>query len=233
MNLFADALDILFRIEHEDNKLQINTNYWLQWYLKVFVKYLVIGGVITVLSVFIFSDQITAYVGTIAIGAPIMYAMIRLQFELKDIQKIQMLFSITFSKDGIEIEPIQKSTLTSFFLERPIRSREFLIIPTDAIIDIAICPHEDRWGDTYYSIITKFENDGDIAYLPLSPRLRKKEQLLSVLALIGAYYLQDEQDGVNCNSIRTLFGKGIDLGSVDELWPHEDWKLVLTQKENL
>ena len=116
MNLFADALDILFRIEHEDNKLQINTNYWLQWYLKVFVKYLVIGGVITVLSVFIFSAQITAYVGTIAIGAPIMYAMIRLQFELKDIQKIQMLFSITFSKDGIEIEPIQKSTLTSFFL---------------------------------------------------------------------------------------------------------------------
>ena len=190
MLLFADALDILFRIEFEDNKLRVITKNWLRWYLKIFVIFFGVGGVITALGTFIFSNLIVAYIFMIIGAGPLLYGMFRLQFELKDTQKMQKLFSITFSENGIEIEPTtEKTTITSVLLERPSRSRELFQIPIDTIIDITIRASEDGWGCIYYGLWAEcIDSDGNSANILISPLLRKAEQIQSYYGILMTYW---------------------------------------------
>jgi hypothetical protein len=193
MGIFSTSLDILYKIEDKEDNLDVTFRNWTWWYLENIVKVLLPGVLITLFCSVFVSNDVSAIIGMIAVGAPFLFLVFRLQFELKELQKIQQLASIKFASEIIILEPSKKSILSSMFLERPSKSGKYIEIPVYSISDFNILPLQDKWGDEFYALyaICLVEHeDGEIheELYPISPIVAKIEQLENYYAKISNYY---------------------------------------------
>ena len=201
MSIFSTSLDILYKIEAKEDNLDVTFRNWGWWYLENIVKVILPGLLITLLSSVFVSNDISAIIGMVAIIAPFLILTVRIQFNLRDLQKIQQLSSIKFTSESIVLEASEYSRLTSMFLERPKKSGTYLEIPVHAISDFNIHPLQDKWGDQFYALyaICMVEHeDGEIyeELYPISPTVSKIEQLENYYVIISSYYgnIDSEKD---------------------------------------
>ncbi len=193
MSIFSTSLEILYKIENKEEHLDVTFRNWGWWYLENIVKVILPGVLITFLSSVFVSNDVSAIIFIVAVGAPFMFLTFRLQFNLKELQQIQQLSSIKFTSESIVLEDSENSKLSSLFLERPKKSGTYLEIPVYAISDFNILPLQDKWGSQFYALyaicMAEYE-DGEIyeELYPISPTVSKIEQLENYYVIISNYY---------------------------------------------
>ena len=95
MSIFSTSLDILYKIENIEDNLDVKFRNWGWWYLDNIV--VLLPGFLYPPFLGFVSNEVSAIIGMIAVGAPFMFLTFRLQFELKELQQIQQLSSIRFT----------------------------------------------------------------------------------------------------------------------------------------
>jgi len=201
MVLFKPTLEILFKINSTDESLVITPVNWSRYAFTLALCLLL--GIIPSLLVLQFSGNSDLSLILFApVGVLALYGAVRINFDLKWTYLSQSINSISFSREEIVLEFLapsdaSKKILAVLFGMDARTVGEKMTLPTFALIGYEVI-QEQIQHDVYYSLNAFFsvvdnENKESTIEMPISPRLRKIEQIDEFQKMISDYLPTENQ----------------------------------------
>ena len=201
MVLFKPTLEILFKINSTDESLVITPVNWIR-YAYTLALCVLLGLIPSLLVLQLSGNSDLSLILFAPVGALALYGAVRINFDLKWTYLSQSINSISFSREEIVVEFLapsnaSKKIIAVLFGLDARTVGEKMTLPTFALIGYEVI-QEQIQHDVYYSLNAFFsvvdnENEESAIEMPISPRLRKIEQIDEFQKMISAYLPTENQ----------------------------------------